>query len=246
MPCRLRKSLAYAFEPSSRAAACDGPKHARPAAVNRSAIPATSGPSGPTMVRSMASRCANASKAPIASAGMSIFETLGSSAVPAFPGATNTRETRGDCAHFHASACSRPPPPMIRIFMRILVAKVAHSGEHHRDAVLVGRGDDFRIAFRAARLNHRCDPEFGDGVEPVAKREEGIGCDARGLQVQARILGLERGDFTAVHPAHLSGPDAHRRLVLDADDGVGLDIFLKPPRENQIIELGEAWTPRFS
>ena len=39
---------------------------------------------------------------------------LGSRAVPALPGATSTSVTRGDCAHFQASACSRPPPPMIR------------------------------------------------------------------------------------------------------------------------------------
>ena len=38
-------------------------------------------------------------------------------AVPPLPGATNTWETRGDCASFHASACSRPPEPMTRIFI---------------------------------------------------------------------------------------------------------------------------------
>ena len=41
--------------------------------------------------------------------------------VPALPGATNTFATRGDCATFHASACSRPPPPMTRTFMPIPV-----------------------------------------------------------------------------------------------------------------------------
>ena len=41
---------------------------------------------------------------------------FGSSAVPALPGATITSVTRGDCASFQASACSRPPPPMTRTF----------------------------------------------------------------------------------------------------------------------------------
>ena len=41
-------SLAKALEPSSRAAAPDGPKHGIPAAVTASATPATSGASGPT------------------------------------------------------------------------------------------------------------------------------------------------------------------------------------------------------
>ena len=38
-------------------------------------------------------------------------------AVPALPGATNTRVTRGDWARRHARACSRPPPPTTRTFM---------------------------------------------------------------------------------------------------------------------------------
>ncbi len=41
-------SLANAFEPSSRAAAPEGPKQGIPAAVTASATPATSGASGPT------------------------------------------------------------------------------------------------------------------------------------------------------------------------------------------------------
>src|SRR5580704_1824657 len=236
---RFRKSLVNAFEPSRRAAACEGPKQARPAAVNRSTMPATSGPSGPTMVSAAAWRTANSSKPSMSSAGMSTLQTLGSSAVPAFPGATNTCETRGECAHFQASACSRPPPPTMRIFMRILVAKVTHSGEHHRDAVLVGRGNDLRVAFRSARLYHRRDPELRERVEPVAKREEGVGGNACRIEIEAGILGLEGGDFTADYATHLPGSDAHSRLVLHADDGIGFDIFCNPPREDQIIQFGE-------
>ncbi len=47
--------------------------------------------------------------------GMSTFSA--SVAVPALPGATNTRSTRGLLPIFHASACSRPPLPMTRTFM---------------------------------------------------------------------------------------------------------------------------------
>ena len=43
----------------------------------------------------------------------------GSVAVPALPGATSTSLTRADCAHFHASACSRPPEPTMRTFIAI-------------------------------------------------------------------------------------------------------------------------------
>ena len=61
-------------------------------------------------------------------------------------------DLRGDCAHFHASACSRPPEPTIRTFMaRRSVPEVAHAGEHHGHAVLVGRGDDFVVALASRR-----------------------------------------------------------------------------------------------
>ena len=53
---RRRKSLVNAFDPSRRAALRDGPKQRRFAAAKRSTMPATSGPSGPTMVRSISSR----------------------------------------------------------------------------------------------------------------------------------------------------------------------------------------------
>jgi hypothetical protein len=54
-------------------------------------------------------------------ASTSTLRHLSSCAVPALPGATSTSLTRGDCASFQASACSRPPEPMTRTFMRLLL-----------------------------------------------------------------------------------------------------------------------------
>ncbi len=51
-PAAAMTSLANAFEPSMRAAAADGPKHAMPASRTASATPATSGTSGPITTRS--------------------------------------------------------------------------------------------------------------------------------------------------------------------------------------------------
>src|SRR5206468_2686421 len=96
-----------------------------------------------------------------------------SRAVPAFPGATYTRATRGLCAIFHASACSRPPPPTTRIFMSM--PEVANAGEQHREAAFVCGGDHFRVAHAAAGLNHGGGAVLGHHIEPVAKRKEGIG-----------------------------------------------------------------------
>ena len=54
MPYRAQRSLVKPFEPSSCAAAFDGPKTRMPAARRSSARPATSGASGPTTTRSIA------------------------------------------------------------------------------------------------------------------------------------------------------------------------------------------------
>src|SRR5258708_25519618 len=128
-------------------------------------------------------------------AGMRTLLTLGSHAVPALPGATKTCRTRGDDAHFHASACSRPPPPTINTFMRaFLMSEMAHSGEHHGDVVFVRRRDHFGIAPRAARLNDGPDAELGQRVHAVAKRKECLGGNRRGFQAQADVLARHRGE----------------------------------------------------
>ena len=127
-------------------------------------------------------------------------------AVPALPGATKTFATRLDCAIFHANACSRPPPPMTRIFIASsrpssrrarslrdysnvgkhtaagscrLVAKMPDAGKHHRHAALIGRGDDFSIAHAAAGLDDRDRAVVRDDIETVAKRKERVGRDHR-------------------------------------------------------------------
>ena len=61
-------------------------------------------------------RAASATSPAISAADTVALRHFGSSAVPALPGATITSVTRGDCASFQASACSRPPPPMTRTF----------------------------------------------------------------------------------------------------------------------------------
>src|SRR5882757_2607744 len=236
---RRRKSLLNAFDPSRRAAARLGPKHGRCAAVKRSTIPATSGPSGPTMVSAMSSRCANSSRASMSSAAISTLLVFGSSAVPALPGATNTWPTFADCAHFHARACSRPPPPTINTFAGsdMSVTKMPHPGEHHRDAVLVGRRNDVRIAHRASGLDHRLDAELGNRIEPVAEGEKRVGGHRGRFHGQALVLGLHGGDFAADHAAHLAGADAERGSILDADDGVRLYVLRDAPRKQQVVEF---------
>ena len=184
-PWRAMNAFAKSFELSSCAAACVGPKMRRPAARNASTMPAASGASGPTTVRPTCSRRAKATRSAIAVTAT--FTSAGSRAVPALPGATNTRATRGLCAIFHASACSRPPPPIDEDVQRIgLVPEVPDAGEDHRDAALVRGGDDLVVAHAAARLDHRGGAVVGDDVEAVAEREERIGRDDRSRERRAR------------------------------------------------------------
>ena len=53
--------------------------------------------------------------------------------------------------------------------------EVPPAGEHHRQAVLVGGGDHFRVAHRSAGLNHRRRAGGGDRVQPIAERKERVG-----------------------------------------------------------------------
>src|SRR4051794_3336907 len=107
-------SLANAFDPSSRAAAADGPKQAMPAARTASPAPATSGPSGPMTTRSAPSRPASAAAA--AGSARSSGSTGTSAAMPAFPGAATTSLTSGSARSERTRACSRAPPPTTSTF----------------------------------------------------------------------------------------------------------------------------------
>src|SRR6185437_287485 len=201
-----------------------------------------SGASGPTIVSATASRLANATSVAMSSIGT--LQRSGSAAVPALPGATNTFETRGDCAIFHASACSRPPPPTTRTFTsprpspprgegaerseagegrRITsVPEVPHAGEHHRDAALVRRGDHLVVAHAAAGLDHGGGAVVGDDVEAIAERKERIRRDDRARKRQARVGRLDRGDTRRVDAAHLARTDAERAQPAAVDDRIRL------------------------
>ena len=94
-------------------------------------MPSASGLSGPTTVRSAFFSCANASNPGKSSAPRFTHSTDAelfssrSCAIPALPGAHHNCVTCGDCASFHTSACSRPPEPMTRSFMKMLPADYA-------------------------------------------------------------------------------------------------------------------------
>ena len=112
-PARCITSFANVFEPSSCAAAFDGPNTGTPSARTASATPATSGASGPITTRSIDSSRTNSAM----SSGSDWLMRIRSASVamPMFPGAATI-----SCAFSFASectrACSRAPEPSTRIF----------------------------------------------------------------------------------------------------------------------------------
>src|SRR3954447_17382885 len=112
-PAAAMTSLANAFEPSRRAAARVGPNAARPRDSSSSTRPATSGASGPTTVRSTASRSARSASAPTSPMPTS-GKVLASSAMPGLPGAARTSGPCGERWSARTIACSRPPAPTTR------------------------------------------------------------------------------------------------------------------------------------
>src|SRR5690349_17539051 len=228
-------AFAKSLELSSRAASRTGPKMRKPAARNASTMPSASSASGPTIVSPIDSRCANATSVGIVSSGT--LTRSGSDAVPALPGATNTFATRGDCATFHASACSRPPPPTTSTFIGRSMPEMAHAGEHHRNAALVGRRDHLVVAYAAAGLDDRDRAVIGNDVEAVAKGKERIGRHHRAGKRQLRVPRLDGREARRVDATHLARADAECTERLAIDDRVRLDEPRDSPGEEQVGDL---------
>ena len=100
--------------PSSWAAPLEGPKTRSFSVWKASTMPATSGASGPTMVRSTTFCLANRM-----SAGDILGRNIDIHRISRCPSVSRGDEdgaARGLWRSFHARACSRPPLPTIRIF----------------------------------------------------------------------------------------------------------------------------------
>ena len=99
---------------SMRAASLVGPKIGSARDWKRFTIPASSGCSGPTTVRSTRSSSASVASCLMLSAAIGTHRAR--VAIPGLPGAASSSALGSSRRIFQASACSRPPPPTIRIF----------------------------------------------------------------------------------------------------------------------------------
>ncbi len=115
MPAASHSSLVKVLLPSSWAAAREGPMQGIEAASMASAMPATSGASGPGMTRSISLSCANATRAGKSSTPIGTHSA--NCAMPGLPGAHHSLVSTGLAASAQHSACSRPPDPITRTRM---------------------------------------------------------------------------------------------------------------------------------
>src|SRR5579862_675277 len=142
-PAAARTSFMKPLDPSSRAPSAPGPTTRRPDARRRSASPATSGASGPMTKRSASTSSGGAEVTAIGAVPcpQPSPPAHGPARIPWFPGVTTTSEVQ---ARARASACSRPPEPMMQTFTRSrrgkrheLLPPRSDADETHRDADLV-------------------------------------------------------------------------------------------------------------
>ena len=124
------------------------------------------------------------------------------------------------------------------------VAEVAHAGEQHGQAGLVGRGDHLVVADRAAGLDDRGRAGLGGGEQAVGEGEEGVRGDRRSDRARlgpavgfGRFARLDRGDPGAVAAVHLARADAGGDAIPGIDDGVRLDVLGDGPGEQAVVEL---------
>src|SRR5581483_11153245 len=123
MPCFSMKICEKTLEDSNCAALRFGPQMRNRCSWKRSTIPRARGLSGPTTVRSGFFSWAKASNLGRYTAPMGMHSSFcplarDSSATPALPGAHHNCLTWGDWASFQTRACSRPPEPIIKSFIR--------------------------------------------------------------------------------------------------------------------------------
>ena len=91
------------------------------------------------------------------------------------------------------------------------------TGEHHRKARLIRRGDHLIIAHRAAWLDHRRRPRFSRRQQTVRKREKRIRRHNGAPKLQPFVGSLESAYASTDDSAHLARTDTAPRTDRLAD-----------------------------
>src|SRR5580704_5913989 len=139
----------------------------------------------------------------------------------------------------HTIACSRPPLPMTKTFIaRLLMPKVAHPREDHREPKFVRSLDHQVVADSAARLRDRRRAAFGGQGGTVWKWEQRFGNEHRTFErnFQPRRLLARRID--RVDARGRAAADGKRAIFRNERDGVGFDVLADLYAERERSQLG--------
>jgi hypothetical protein len=119
------------------------------------------------------------------------------------------------------------------------VPEVTHASEYHRNAMSVGRGDDFIVAHGPTRLSDRRDTRIGRRFNTVWKRKE---CVTREAARNGLLACYPRCDPDTLDTVRLARADADDPARLCQDNSVRLHETYRVPREFKRLKLLGSWT----
>src|SRR6266849_3179422 len=118
------------------------------------------------------------------------------------------------------------------------VAEVADAGEDHREAVLVGGGDNLLVAGRAARLRNSCRACFGREHRAVGERKEGFGGEHGAFEGNAETSRFFAGRVNGIDAGSGAATNRERTILGDEGDRVRLDVLGDADTEGERAHLG--------
>ena len=77
-------------------------------------------------------------------------------------------------------------------------------------------------------------PPFGSHLDTVREREKGVGGQDR---PSGPVSGDAQREVDADHPVGLSRAHPDQRAILGEHNGIGLDVFARPPSEGKVAKL---------
>src|SRR6266849_495242 len=118
------------------------------------------------------------------------------------------------------------------------VAEVADAGEDHREAVLVGGGDNLLVASRTARLRDCGRSRFGGERRAVGERKEGFGGEHGAFEGNAETSRLFAGSVNGIDAGSGTATNRERTILGYESDRVRLDVLGDADTEGECSHLG--------
>jgi len=121
------------------------------------------------------------------------------------------------------------------------VPEMAHSGEDHGKASVVGGLDDVIVLEGPAGLDNRCGACLCRREKAIGEGEEGVAGHGHRRALgrgEAEFGHAKGGDARGIAAVHLPGTDADGAAIHGIDDGVGFNMFTDLEGEKHVGEFG--------